>query len=93
MLGSTFLVAFSNVAQLLTFKCQSRTQQSLSEAVLHLATGLLHVKQLLKFVKATPYIKAAVRSLILRPLEVHRAVSAKALKNAQLKQYFLFLQP
>lgn len=80
--GQGILVRFSNIAQLLTLKCQ-RIQHFFSQAVQHRDTRFTNLELLLKCVKATFQIKAVARSLILRPLEVHRAVSATAAKNTQ----------
>lgn len=79
MLGKGFLVRFSNVAQLLTLKCQSRTQQFFRKAVLHVETRFTNL-ELLKCVEVTFQIKAVAKSQIRRPLEVHRAVSVKQQK-------------
>lgn len=42
LLGSTFLVTFSNIAQLLSFKCQNEMHLFFSKAVLHIATRFLN---------------------------------------------------
>lgn len=82
-LGGLFSPLFpldSNIAQLLPLKGQ-RTQNFFSKAVQCIETRFTDLERLLKCVKATFHIKAVAKSLIIRPLEVHRAVSAKAAKN------------